>query len=208
MFEEKGYIQFLCDWEPAPPPTGPMFDELRAWRDRLFELNLIGVYPNGIGYGNLSCHPRSDESFVITGTATGKLPKLGSEHLTEVIAHDADRNWLRCRGPIQASSESLSHAAVYANDSSIRAVVHIHHLEMWQALYDKVPTTNPNAEAGTPAMADAIEDLFRAGPVRKSGLFVMGGHREGLMTFGASVAEAGERLLAALKDFERGQYTT
>jgi hypothetical protein len=50
-------------------------------------------------------------------------------------------------------------------------------------------------------MATAIEDLFHAGWVRETGLFVMGGHREGLVSFGASVNEAAERLLSALRDF-------
>jgi ribulose-5-phosphate 4-epimerase/fuculose-1-phosphate aldolase len=202
MHDEKGYIQFLCDWEQAPSPQGAMLDELRACRDRMNRLGLVGVYPNGIGYGNLSCRPQPGSSFVITGTATGKLSTLGPEHLTEVIAYDVARNWLRCRGPVQASSESLSHAAVYDSDPAIRAIIHVHHMDLWRYLYDKIPTTDPQAEAGTPAMATAIEDLFRAGPVRATGLFVMGGHTEGLVSFGRSVNEAAERLLRPVAGFQ------
>ena len=54
MTDEKGYIRFRCEWEPADPPASPLADELRACRDRLHRLGLVGVYPNGIGYGNLS----------------------------------------------------------------------------------------------------------------------------------------------------------
>lgn len=202
MFEEKGYIQFLCDFEPAPPPAGPMLDAMRVWRDRLFQLGLIGVYPDGIGFGNVSCHPGADRTFVITGTATGKLPSLGPEHLTEVVDYDATRNWLRCRGPMQASSESLSHSAVYDSDSTIRAVIHVHHMTLWQRLYNKMPTTDPQAEAGTPAMAKAIEELFKRGRVRETGFFIMGGHREGVVAFGRDLDEAGERLLGLLRPFQ------
>jgi L-ribulose-5-phosphate 4-epimerase len=202
MHDEKGYIQFLCDWEQAPPPQGPMLDELRACRDHMHRLGLVGVYPNGIGYGNLSCRPQSGSSFVITGTATGKLASLSPEHLTEVVAYDAASNWLRCRGPVQASSESLSHAAVYDSDPAIRAIIHVHHMELWRQLYDRIPTTDPQAEAGTPAMATAIANLFSAERVRAIGLFVMGGHSEGLMAFGENVNEAAERFMSALHEFD------
>lgn len=201
MHDEKGYVQFLCDWERASPPHSPMLDELRACRNRMHRLGLVGVYPNGIGYGNVSCRPQPGSSFVITGTATGKLITLGPEHLTEVIAYDVARNWLRCRGPVQASSESLSHAVIYESDPGVRAIIHVHHMELWRHLYDKIPTTDPQAEAGTPAMATAIEGLFRAERVRAIGLFVMGGHTEGLMAFGDSVIEAAERLKSALHEF-------
>ncbi len=198
MTDEKGYVQFRCDWERADPPAGPVCDELRAWRDRLHRLGLVGVYPNGIGYGNLSARPGPGESFVITGTATGGLASLGPEHLTEVTGCDIAGNAVRCRGPVQASSESLSHAAVYRGDPAVRAVIHVHHLALWQRLYDRIPTTDPHAEAGTPEMAWAIEALFRDGRVRGEKLFVMGGHREGLIAFGGTLDEAGERVLAAL----------
>jgi ribulose-5-phosphate 4-epimerase/fuculose-1-phosphate aldolase len=199
MHGEKGYVQFLCDWERADPPTGPMLDDLRLWRDQLYLLGMIGVYPEGIGFGNLSCRPGPGNEFVITGTATGALPTLGPEHLTEVLECDIARNWLRCRGPMQASSESLSHAAIYRSCPQARAVIHVHHFKLWERLFGKAPTTDPCAEAGTPAMAEAIAGLFRAGPV---GLFVMGGHREGIMVVGSNLDEAGTRLLSALEQSE------
>ena len=193
---EKGYVQFRCDWERAPAPAGPLVAELIAWRDRLYRLGLIGVYPDGIGFGNLSA--RVGESFVISGTATGRLEAVGPEHFTEVVGSDFATNWVRCRGPVEASSESLSHAAVYRAAPSAGAVVHVHHLGLWEQLYGVLPTTDPKAEAGTPAMAWAIEELFRRGGVREAGLFVMGGHREGLMAFGETLDEAGSHVIEVL----------
>jgi ribulose-5-phosphate 4-epimerase/fuculose-1-phosphate aldolase len=196
---EKGYVQFRCDWERVAAPAGPLVEELIAWRDRLYRLGLIGVYPDGIGFGNLSA--RLGESFVISGTATGRLEAVGPEHFTEVVGYDIAANFVRCRGPVEASSESMSHAAVYRSVPEAGAVIHVHHLGLWEQLYDKLPTTDPVAEAGTPAMAWAIEELFRRGGVREAGLFVMGGHREGLMAFGRTADEAGERVMEV---FSRG----
>jgi hypothetical protein len=33
--DEKGYVQFRCDWQTAPPPAGPLVDALIDWRRRL-----------------------------------------------------------------------------------------------------------------------------------------------------------------------------
>jgi hypothetical protein len=199
MHDEKGYVQFLCDWERGNPPAGPVVELLCTWRNRLHQLRLIGVYPDGIGYGNLSC--RHGESFVITGTATGALKTLGPEHLTEVINYHIDRNWLRCRGPVQASSESLSHAAIYRGHPAARAVIHVHHSRLWKHLCETAPVTAPQAEAGTPAMAHAIETLLHDPRLSESGVFAMGGHRDGIMAFGSDIDEAGGKLLEALEQF-------
>lgn len=195
---EKGYVQFRCDWEPAAPPVGPLVAELVAWRNRLRRLGLIGVYPDGIGFGNISGRVAGNR-FVISGTATGGLEVAGPEHFAEVVDYDIPGNSLRCRGPVQASSESLSHAAVYEAAPEAMAVIHVHHLGLWERLRDVLPTTDPAAEAGTPGMAFAIAELLRAGV--PDGLFVMGGHREGLIAFGRTADEAGERLLAAFHTY-------
>ena len=189
MHDEKGYIQFRCDWTDAPPPVVP--PELVAWRNRLHAMNLIGVYPDGIGFGNISIR----EPFIISGTATGHLEVAKADHFAEIVSFDIAGNAVNCSGRVKASSESLSHAAVYAADPAARAVIHVHHLAAWESLRGRAPTTDPAAEAGTPAMADAIAGLVHAG------FFVMGGHREGLVACGRTLDEAGERLLAALEDF-------
>jgi L-ribulose-5-phosphate 4-epimerase len=194
---EKGYVQFRCEWERGGPPAAAVVAELVRWRDRLYRLGLIGVYPDGIGYGNLSAR-LAGEAFVISGTATGRLEAVGPEHFTEVVDYDIAANRLRCRGPVEASSESLSHAAVYRADPAAGAVVHVHHPGLWERLRGSAPTTDPAAEAGTPGMAWAIEELLRRFGVRRYGLFVMGGHRDGLVAFGPTPDAAGEHLVAAL----------
>lgn len=192
--DEKGYVQFRCDWQPGEAPCGPLAESLAAWRNRLRELGLIGVYPDGIGFGNLSVR-LTGGVFLITGTATGGIASIGPEQLTEVTAYDLASNWLRCRGPVQASSESMSHAAVYECDPAINAVIHVHDSGLWQRLRGVLPTTDAAAQAGTPQMARAIMELLSDPAVHARGLFVMGGHREGIMAFGGTLDEAGERIM-------------
>jgi L-ribulose-5-phosphate 4-epimerase len=196
---ERGYVLFRCEREPAPPPTGALVQSLLDWRARLHRLGLIGVYPDGIGFGNLSFRiPRSDR-FVISGTNTGRFPVLTAEHLTLVTSYDFARNRLACRGPVDASSESLSHAAVYLADPQAEAVVHVHHGSLWSSVVDRLPTTERTALAGTPEMARAIESLVGTGRTREEGLIVMGGHPEGVIAYGRDVQEAGQRILRAMR---------
>ena len=169
------------------------FTDLNRCRRRLFELGLIGVDPTGIGFGNVSL--RTGTQFYITGSGTGKYPHLTTSHYARVIAYDFDRNWLRCEGSVMASSESLTHAAVYESSPSTKAVIHCHDLKLWTVLQDRVPTTPKDAEYGTPGMAHAVQYLFETTDVGNKKVFVMAGHEGGIVTFGEDLKEAFEVLM-------------
>lgn len=196
---ETGTIKFQCRWIPSEPLDMEEFEEMTRWRDNLYRLGLIGAYKNGIGFGNLSMRVNETERFIITGTKTGTWPGIQREHFTLVTQYDFDANTLTCRGPIKASSESLTHAAVYQSDGTIRAVIHVHHLAMWRRLINRMPTTSRSAEYGTPQMAHEVMRLFRSTNVKEEKLLVMGGHEEGLLAFGRNLDEAGSVLLDAFE---------
>ncbi|MCZ2344224.1 MAG: class II aldolase/adducin family protein [Bacteroidales bacterium] len=192
MFDEKGYVQFRSDWQHADPPRHAVVEDLIRWRERLYRLGLIGVYPDGIGFGNLSGRTHG-HAFIITGTGTGQLATLTPAHFCTVTAFAIAENHVTCVGPVQASSEAMSHAAVYVADPTAGVVLHVHHWGLWEKLSDRIPTTDPHAEAGTPAMGAAITQLLEVGV--PGGVFIMGGHREGIMAYGTTADQAGERIL-------------
>ena len=66
---------------------------------------------------------------------------------------------------------------------------------MWEKLLNIVPTTPENIEFGTPEMAWEISRLFKKTDVKKKKIIVMGGHKEGIISFGKSLDEAGNILL-------------
>lgn len=197
MTDEKGYIQFACDWDRVERIDYDRLPELIRWRRVLHDERLVGVDANGVGYGNLSERIGATDTFVITATQTGHERALDATHFAIVTESDIPGNRIKCSGAIRASSESLSHAILYHADSRIGAVVHVHSAETWARLRDKVPTTNPSAEAGTVAMANEIERLVRSTDFGGPTVIVMGGHRDGLLSFGRNIAEAGAIMLKA-----------
>jgi L-ribulose-5-phosphate 4-epimerase len=188
---DEGYIKFNCEWVKSKLNFD--ISIMNHWRDNLFDLKLIGAYDNGIGYGNISV--RTDDGFVISGSTTGNLRKLNIGHYSKVIAYDFNKNFLKCVGPIKASSESMSHAAVYESNPKINAVIHVHNLDLWTKLLNKVPTTSKNAKYGTPEMAYEIKKLFKETKVFNKKIFVMKGHKEGIFCFGNDLNEASKVLL-------------
>lgn len=189
MTEETGYIKFSSQWVKDDPVDSCLIEELNQYRTKLYHLGLIGKYPNGIGFGNMSIRLENNQ-FLITGTATGHLPTLSNDHFTRVTAYNFKKNSLTCRGPIQASSESLTHAAIYEASPETDAVIHVHNLALWNLLKTKVPTSSAAVEYGTPEMALEINRLFRETDVRMKQLLVMAGHVEGIISFGKTVKDA------------------
>jgi L-ribulose-5-phosphate 4-epimerase len=194
---ETGYVKYRCEHRIMPPEAFAGFEELNGVRARLHQLGFIGRYPNGIGFGNISIRAGASKSFYISGTMTGGLPELTLAHYARVVAWDFPRNWLECEGPIQASSESMTHAAIYEQDTAACAVLHVHAMDLWKRLLDRVPTTRKHVEYGTPEMAAEMGRLFRESDVRERRILAMAGHEEGIFAFGATPEEAFGVLLAA-----------
>jgi len=188
---KDGYIKFNCNW--IKQEFNEDITELNKWRNKLYSLNLIGMYENGIGFGNIS--KRDGKEFIITGSKTGGIKNLTKDHFTKVTNWDFNKNSLTCKGPIEASSESLTHAAVYTSNSNINAVIHVHNLNLWKKLIYKIPTTNEKVEFGTPDMAYEIMRLFKESDLINKKILVMGGHKEGIISFGKDLEEAENVLL-------------
>jgi len=194
---DEGYIKFNCNWIPSNDISPAKVAELNLWRDILYQKGLIGMYPDGIGFGNIST--RCDEkTFLISGSATGGLATLTASHYSMVTDYDLSTNSVTCVGPLKASSESLTHALIYECSASTNAVIHVHNLDLWKRLIHRVPTSNENIPYGTPEMANEIKRLFAETSVSKEKIIVMGGHREGLISFGKDLEEAGTILLDKL----------
>lgn len=187
---ETGSIKFTCQRVATEPVAFRGLAELNACRRKLLQLRVLGMGADGIGFGNLSVRDSGTNNFYITGSGTGGLRELGPEHCARVVDYDFNRNWLRCEGDTVASSESLTHAAIYKADANVAAVIHCHSAGLWKRLRGVVPTTLPEIDYGTPEMAYEVQRLLEQTDVEKRKIFVMAGHEDGVVAFGDKLEEA------------------
>jgi len=162
-------------------------------------MDLIGAYENGVGFGNISMRIKGGNQFIITGSATGEIPELEPGHYVKVNSFNIDDNAVQCAGPLKASSESLTHAAIYLADPGANAVVHVHSIDLWNELIYNMPTTNPSMEYGTIGLAKDIFRLFSDSDVIEKRIIIMAGDRAGILAFGHDMDEAANVLMSYLR---------
>jgi hypothetical protein len=192
---------FHCEVETALACEGTDIAELAKWRKQLRARGLVGQEPGrygGLGYGNLSKR-LEDETILITGSQTGHLEELTSAHFARILDFDPDRNWIRSRGLIGPSSETMTHLAIYRSDAEALFVFHTHSPQIWQARAAlDLPITDPRFECGTLGLFCAVLELLRDPDRCRQGILAMGGHRDGIMSWGRTADQAGGVLMDCL----------
>ncbi|MBC7428402.1 MAG: class II aldolase/adducin family protein [Bacteriovorax sp.] len=200
---DDGVIKYdRSNFTPCDCLSQEEFSELEYWRKILFNLNLIGEYPEArIGFGNMSVvkdysefakstHPQ----FVISGTQTGKFADLNGKQYTRVLDYNICELKIKMMGAIEASSEALTHAAIYDANPKIKSVFHIHSAEIWNKMIkDHLDHTDASIPYGTVEMAEATQKCIAG---KNSGVFCMHGHEDGVVIYGTSMKETGELTLA------------
>jgi ribulose-5-phosphate 4-epimerase/fuculose-1-phosphate aldolase len=197
MNAKEGYIKFNLRWDKRGPVIpASLLKSLNSWREIMRNLDMVGATTEGIGYGNLSARYRNTSKFYITGTATGNFTELTRNHYCLVTEYNIRQNRLSCAGPVRASAESMTHAAIYLSAPDVGAVYHIHHKALWKSMLDKVPTTPENAEFGTPEMALSLMNMLKDKEIRDERIAVMHGHEDGIIFWGRDADEAGKYVLS------------
>jgi len=183
-----GVIKYQLDFNPSSPLKPSSFLEIESVRERLFALKLIGVQ-EGIGYGNIS--KRVDKnSFVITGTQTGHLKNLNSQHYSLIEKYRDEEFYLKSSGAIKPSSEALTHGTIYNLDENINAVIHIHSKSIWKFMLEGNYLKTKNVEYGSIEMIEEVNRIFSINNPLDNPKFVMAGHEDGVMVFGRDLKEA------------------
>jgi len=196
----EGYVKYKADHTTASAIVIPQWAELNEARTHLHKLGLVGITSSGIGFGNVSVRFRGEE-FLISGTATGEKQILNQSEYCLVKYFDIARNYVVSSGPVQASSESMTHGAVYHSCCGANCVMHIHSRAIFDGMIrDNYPVTSKDAAYGTPEIALAIgkcvEELGK-----DEGRIVMAGHEEGIITYGATVNRALNLILELYKKY-------
>ena len=190
---DEGYIKYQCLWTEVEWPESFTFSSLVQFRNQMHDKGFIGVYEDGIGFGNVSQRWDEDQ-FIISGSSTGSIAEATQDQFSLVTNFVIENNELLCKGPVKASSEALSHAAIYQSQPLVDVVLHIHHFSAWNKYMYDLPTTDPSAAYGTIEMAESIQQLLIKKENRDQGIIIMAGHEEGILIFGENVEDCSIKL--------------
>ncbi len=198
---QDGVIKFNLDFQqrvlelPVARIAG-----LLSWREILFRLQLVGMNESryqGFGFGNVS-QRLEDGSFLISGTQTGGIHVTALKHYARVREWNLKSNQVFAEGEVKPSSESLTHAAIYELDSEVRFVFHAHSPSIWSRAAElNIAMSDEDIAYGTIEMANEVKRLQGEGRLANRAL-AMGGHEDGVITFGYTAEEAGGRLVQYL----------
>jgi len=204
MSIDEGYIKYSIHWEEVAAHFPTSIGALMQTRDRLHQINLVGHDAvHNVGFGNVSERVNATQ-FIISGTQTGHLFPAAQNDFTLVTKASTTTNEVWCKGPCKASSESLTHAAIYACSPDIKAILHVHHKEMWKGLLHRVPTSAKDVPYGTVEMANEVKRLYSEGGFAASRIMAMAGHDDGIIAIGKTLAEAQEVLLGYYAPYSDG----
>jgi ribulose-5-phosphate 4-epimerase/fuculose-1-phosphate aldolase len=175
--------------------------DLKKWREEFRAGGLIGqdlARYDGLAYGNLSKR-LGDGSYLITGSQTGHLETLSAWEFARITKYDLRQNLVCSTGLCRPSSETMTHLAVYQTNPSVRYVFHVHCAEIWSARDDlDIPVTETNVECGTLEMFYEVQRLLANWKDYQQSILAMGGHEDGIITWGKTADEAGSTLLSFL----------
>ncbi|WP_010261861.1 class II aldolase/adducin family protein [Treponema primitia] len=189
ILPDEGYVKYTAVHTQAPATNHLLWASLNHARTQLYDLGLIGMLPNGVGFGNLSIRVEGEE-FLISGTATGANRVLTPDDYCLVRYCNIEGNSVVSFGPIRASSESMSHGAIYRACPKANSVIHIHSKTIFEGMLDdKLLSTPKTAAYGTPEIAYAISNAVERWG-KEQGQIVLAGHDDGVIAWGTSVEEA------------------
>lgn len=198
MKEQEGVIKYKIDHSYNAVEKHISISEINAWRSILFKLQLIGKIEeryDGYGFGNISQRISLDNAktvqFIISGTQTGGIEPLCKHHYCKVLKAHPNKNSIKSVGETKPSSEALTHASVYSQNNSIRAVIHIHNPDIWNNTKKlNLPYTSADIPYGTPEMAIEVERLLQTEQQKQTNIFSMLGHKDGIIAFSDSMEKA------------------
>lgn len=198
------YDQSNFTFIPALPEYE--YKTVESYRKKLHAVRLIGVYENGLGFGNISQRKNyghiwstKQSQFIISGTQTGHLKDLTGEHYVRVIDFDIERFSVMAQGTVRASSETVTHASIYSMNPHIQAIIHFHHPLLWKHMQaHDYASTGKWVLYGTQEMALAVKACVGTS---SQGIFVMKGHEDGGVAYGPNLNTAMNIIAQTFKRF-------
>ncbi len=175
--------------------------------------DLIGQDPlryDGYSFGNLSARlaptqqgakstsSASDGLFIISASQSAHRDHEDPAAWTTIDTVNLSRFWVEGRGELPPSSETMTHAMIYAAEPNAKFVFHAHSPEIWNHADElQLPGTPANVAYGSPAMSQAVINLLAANMSRPL-VFVTHGHTDGVFALGPTARDTGGLLTSYL----------
>ena len=202
--EQEGIIRFAYDLQAPETEIAEdeLFRPLRAWRTIFRDLGLVGQDParyHGLGFGNLSARdPARENEFIITASQSGGVEILQQQQMVRIINCNLDRFWVDACGNQPPSSETLTHAMVYAADPRITWIFHCHSPAIWGCASElTLPCTDAAVGYGSQDMVRAVAELLQKHHSRPL-VFATLGHTDGIFACGPTARDTGGLLVSYL----------
>ncbi|MBV2130971.1 class II aldolase/adducin family protein [Arsukibacterium indicum] len=200
MAEQEGVIKYQLNYQPADVLSAADIVQLNCWRHIMLQLGMLGQDParyDNYGFGNISQRYNNTHQFIISGSQTGGISNMTAADYALVSECVPEQNRISALGQIKPSSEAMTHGQLYLLSNDINFVIHAHCPQIWhQATALNLPQTRAEVPYGTVAMADEVAGLFTKTDLLQTGVFTMAGHEDGVVAFGSTAAEAGQRLIS------------
>lgn len=200
MAEQEGVIKYQLNYQQKALLSSADVVQLNSWRKIMLQLGMLGQSParyDNYGFGNISQRYRNTMQFMISGSQTGGISNMTAADYALVNECIPEQNQISALGLTKPSSEAMTHGQLYQLSEDINFVIHAHCPQVWQqASVLGVPQTRAEVPYGTVAMADEVARLFTETNVLQQGVFSMAGHEDGIVAFGSSALEAGQRLIS------------
>ncbi len=161
-------------------------EELLEFGNTLKQCKLIGKTDELTGYGNISFRDRQSGDFFISASKSGIDDTYVSSHFSRIVTWDAETNFVESEGRMPASSETLSHLAVYEAVKKANYVVHVHSEIYWNKYLHHELTSNLEIEYGTKEMYFEVKRLLEGNV--DAGTLIMGGHMDGILFWAEKIS--------------------
>jgi hypothetical protein len=90
---------------------------------------------------------------------------------------------------------------VYFQNNTVQAVIHVHCPAIWKNTHTlQLAHTAADIAYGTPAMANAVTQLFKTQQWQQTAVFTLLGHEDGVIAFGNSLMQAAQLLINQLAE--------
>jgi len=178
-----------------------------SWCAILRSLGLLGRDPrryDGYAFGNVSLRDAASPArFFITASQTTDKPCSAPSAWTRIDQCDLVRFSVVATGASAPSSETLTHAAIYAADPAIGWIFHAHAPTIWHSAERLgLATIAADVPYGSLALAAAVARLAATRRERPL-LFATLGHEDGVFACGADADGTAGALVAALASANR-----